>query len=257
MSIRVMTWVWQSSPEKGSALLLLLAIADFADDRGLAYPAVATLASKIRMSPRNTRILLDKLTKNDALEVDRGAGPRGCNLFRVKGLQAELFDEGGVKKIALGGETAIAPEPSLEPSLEPSYTPDFEKAWKTYPKRAGNNLKKDAFKVWNTRLKAGVAVEAMQAGAERYAGFIRATDKESTEYVMTASRFFGPSKPFEQDWTPPSPKAHKAVDAWWADEKGIERKGKELGLTPLHTEDYHHYKARINAELRKREGATA
>ena len=48
-----MARVWDKSRHAGSELLMLLAIADFADDDGKAYPAVSTLATKCRMTGRN------------------------------------------------------------------------------------------------------------------------------------------------------------------------------------------------------------
>lgn len=52
MSIKCMTRVWDLSIHKGSALLLLLAMADYADDVGLCWPGLGTLARKTRISRR-------------------------------------------------------------------------------------------------------------------------------------------------------------------------------------------------------------
>jgi uncharacterized phage protein (TIGR02220 family) len=124
MSIRVMSRVWDSSRLGGTELLCLLAIADFANDDGVAYPSVATLAAKIRMSHRNTNYLLRKLEECGELQIERNAGPKGCNLFRVKSLQGANSAE--VQSTAPGGATGfpkgvqpIAPEPSLN-HQEPS-----------------------------------------------------------------------------------------------------------------------------------------
>lgn len=114
-----MSWVWENSPEKGSALLLLLAIADHADDDGVAYPSIKKLADKTRLKPRNTQLLVQKLADSRSIGLDRGIGPRGCNVYRVQGLQGALFDDEGVQSSVKRGATAIAPE-SLEPSLKPS-----------------------------------------------------------------------------------------------------------------------------------------
>ena len=50
MSMRMMTQVWERSQHKGSELLLMLAIADNANDQGVAYPSKKTLAKKTRLS---------------------------------------------------------------------------------------------------------------------------------------------------------------------------------------------------------------
>lgn len=71
MSIAVMTRVWSESQQKGSRLLLLLAIADHADEMGFAWPGITLLAEKIRMSVRQTKRLLTELEETGELYVDR------------------------------------------------------------------------------------------------------------------------------------------------------------------------------------------
>lgn len=125
MSVRVMSRVWERSALGGSELLLLLAIADHADDEGRAYPSVETLAKKVRMSARNARYLLAKIERSGELTIARNAGPRGCNLFTVQALQPEADSRKGVKAIAARGAIAIAAEPSrtvIEPSITSSPT---------------------------------------------------------------------------------------------------------------------------------------
>ncbi len=75
MSIDVMSRVWKKSQEKGSRLLLLLAIADHTDEFGFAWPGIALLAEKTRMSERQTKRLLNETEETGELYVDR----RGYN----------------------------------------------------------------------------------------------------------------------------------------------------------------------------------
>jgi hypothetical protein len=72
MSIAIMTHVWERSQHKGSELLLLLAIADNANDQGIAYPSLRTLARKIRMSRRNVIFLVKRLVASGELRVETG-----------------------------------------------------------------------------------------------------------------------------------------------------------------------------------------
>lgn len=108
MSVRTQAAVWENSIHAGPHLLMMLAIADFSDDDGQAFPAVATLAKKCRMKQRNAQTLLAALRASGELEVREGEGPRGTNLFRIrldrlkrqdanKGVQALA---GGVQKLA-------------------------------------------------------------------------------------------------------------------------------------------------------------
>lgn len=89
MSVRTMARVWDASKHSGTELLMLLAIADFADDDGNAYPAVPTLAAKCRMSSRNANFILSALRESGELEVRQNEGPRGTNRYCVvTGLKA-------------------------------------------------------------------------------------------------------------------------------------------------------------------------
>lgn len=76
----------------------------------------------------------------------------------------------------------------------------FEKLWKQYPKREGNNPKKPTGQAINARLKEGHTVEELTKGLERYIKFCQAKQKIGTSFVMQAKRFFGTSKEFLEDW---------------------------------------------------------
>ena len=84
MSIKVMNWVWGSSAQKGSALLLLLAVADHAHDDGAgAYPSIQTLAAKSRLTPRAVQGILNRLEAAGELIIQRRTGPHQVNVYTV------------------------------------------------------------------------------------------------------------------------------------------------------------------------------
>lgn len=78
-----MARVWDGSKQSGSALLMLLALADFSDDDGNAYPAIGRLATKCRCSKRYAMKLLTALEASGELEVRVNEGPHGVNRYRV------------------------------------------------------------------------------------------------------------------------------------------------------------------------------
>ena len=122
MSIKVSTYVWEHSTHKGTALLLMLAIADHAHDDGAgAYPSIATLARKARTTPRNVKLLLPRLEESGELDVRRNKGPHGVNLYRVNFIHPLVY--GSVDGSTDGlGERAFTPNahqispPEHEPS---------------------------------------------------------------------------------------------------------------------------------------------
>lgn len=84
-----MARVWEHSRQSGTHLLMMLAIADFADDDGRAYPAVGTLADKCRMTPRNANLILAELRRSGELRVKPNEGPKGTNLYLIPELPPE------------------------------------------------------------------------------------------------------------------------------------------------------------------------
>lgn len=81
MSVRIMADIWQRSRHKGTSLLLMLAIGDCANDEGIAWPALETLARKIRMSERYTHMLISVLLESKELKADIGGGKRNTNIY--------------------------------------------------------------------------------------------------------------------------------------------------------------------------------
>lgn len=127
MSIKVMARVWEHSRHDGTALLLLLALADYSDDEGSSYPSVDRLASRCRMTTRNARFLLRTLQASGELQIRRNEGPKGTNRFRIdldglaglKGV-SPLKPVSPLKLLSAGGEAGFrkplkpaSPEPSL------------------------------------------------------------------------------------------------------------------------------------------------
>ena len=125
MSIKVSSWVWEHSEQKGTALLVMLAIADHAHDDGAgAYPSVATLARKARTTPRNVKMLLRRLQDDGELEILFNAGPNRVNVYRVKKFHPyapegeENSPEGEIQRQQ--GVKAPSPKPSVRTVKEPS-----------------------------------------------------------------------------------------------------------------------------------------
>lgn len=127
-----MTWVWDNAKVGGNELLVLLAMADFANDEGFAYPRVSTLAAKTRVSERTVQRVLKQLTDLDELDYEQGGGrgrPNGYVVLMGRpGYAVKMGDNlspipervtpGAEKGDTPGTErvTLLSPEPSLEPS---------------------------------------------------------------------------------------------------------------------------------------------
>lgn len=83
MSIAMMTAVWERSKLEGGALLLELAIADHANDDGLAFPSIERLARKARLGKRQTYRLVRELVESGEISIEHGGGRHRSNLYRI------------------------------------------------------------------------------------------------------------------------------------------------------------------------------
>lgn len=89
----------------------------------------------------------------------------------------------------------------------PDVPPEFDQVRQRFPKRAGSQPWPNALKAIRARLGEGHTWSEMLDGVSRYADYVRETGKERTEFVLQAATFFGPTKRFLDDWTPPATRA--------------------------------------------------
>ena len=107
MSIHVMTRVWSSGRYEGNQLLLLLALADFADDGGgNVFPSVGKMAEKTRAARRTVQRNLRELVKDGVLLEVRPATrnfPAEYQIILAR-LDAQPVHEGRQNDTPAGGE---------------------------------------------------------------------------------------------------------------------------------------------------------
>lgn len=108
MSVEVSAWVWKHSKTTGNDRLLLLAIADCADDDGdNAWPSVETLADKATCSERTVQRRIQALEDASCLTVTRGAGRNGTHRYRVHMDEKARKPEKTTKKRPVDGGNAV------------------------------------------------------------------------------------------------------------------------------------------------------
>ena len=69
---------------KGSRLLVLLAIADCANEDGRCWPSLSYLAERSRTTRRSAQRAIKALAGDGHIEIERNAGPSGVHIYRVK-----------------------------------------------------------------------------------------------------------------------------------------------------------------------------
>jgi len=83
VSLEALTRVWRESKAEHSDLLIMLALADYMDDHGQAWPSLDTIAKKARIGRRTVLDRLPLLVSTGELEVETGGGRSGTTLYRL------------------------------------------------------------------------------------------------------------------------------------------------------------------------------
>lgn len=182
MSVKCISLVLDKSIHGGTDLLMLLVLADYSDDDGNSYPAVASLARKCRLKPRRANYILAALQDSGELKVLKNEGPKGTNRYRImlaalgaKPLHssAPLHSAAPLHSSARGGALqcakplhSSADEPSLnrqEPSCSKSTPDGFDVFYKKYPRKVGKEKAIKAF----AKAKAGAILEIILTDIDR------------------------------------------------------------------------------------------
>jgi len=83
MSNAALTTVWNRSRSTGAARLVLLSIADRADDKGRAFCGAKDLCQRTNAGRRTVFDALRELRELGELDVLADKGPRGCNRYQI------------------------------------------------------------------------------------------------------------------------------------------------------------------------------
>lgn len=115
--------------------------------------------------------------------------------------------EADIAEIKAGMAQLLAPKKKpVARSSQVKYAEAFEEIWKNYPKRKGGNPKKKAYAAYCARRKEDLAYNMFYYAVLNYSDFCDTTEKTGTEWVMQTATFFGPDRPYLDDWTLPKVK---------------------------------------------------
>lgn len=103
MAIRLVSEALDRASCKGNDLLVLVALCEYADDRGRCWPSVEALARRARITPRSARRSLARLRAMGLVRIEQSAGGRArTNVYVCNPSGAETrTDMSGI----VGGQT--------------------------------------------------------------------------------------------------------------------------------------------------------
>lgn len=157
-----MTWAFEQRLAP-SPKLVLLALADNANDEWYCWPNQETIAFKASMTTRNLRRVLAQLEEQGYIRIEerrRSDGYRASNgylLISEDKLSGEIQSTSHRTSVS-------SQEPSVEPpKKESAGEADWERFWLTYPRKTGKDKARVA---WKAAVKRSSVAEIL-AGLER------------------------------------------------------------------------------------------
>jgi hypothetical protein len=120
MGIEITKWAWRQSTPTPTSKLVLLALAEHADQHGVCWPSQARLATMCMVSDRQIREILQKLKFAGLLKMHArsGAGRKTSNLYRLAIDGCQMPDAGSRNSDA-DGELTGAQYPAGSGSVLP------------------------------------------------------------------------------------------------------------------------------------------
>jgi hypothetical protein len=127
VSFKVTNWVWSRSESRNGARLVMLALADRADDNGYCWPSIDDLAERTKLSPRAVQKAIAALAELGELDVENGGGRHRSNRYRIVPKPRTSDGVTGEEPRQNDGEsTAETPNSAPETPNFEAETPNFE-----------------------------------------------------------------------------------------------------------------------------------
>lgn len=167
MSVKIMGNVWEGSQAKGTARLVLLAIADHCNPAGIAWPSLGRLSKYVNVNRRNTINAINQLVELGELERVRTGKTGVATTYKITLGSVGRDTRVGVDT-SVGSDTGLVSEETPQPSYNRHESllgkGNFDDFWQQYPKRVGKGA---AHKSYKQAIKK-TPHETIMAGLAKY-----------------------------------------------------------------------------------------
>lgn len=272
-------WPLEMPPTQKS---VLISLADNANDHGVCWPSIPTIAKRTCFSERAVQNAIKWLERYRLLMADRSNGRHtsytltpGSYLMATPDADAPVQQVRGRRKCAGAGDapttaadSGVPPqeipkpphqvpsnrkEPSREPSRNRQGAPatsekiptPFERFWAAWPKSQRKVGKVDCERRWK-RAGLDAAVDKILAHVEAMKG----TQQWREGFEPAPSTYLNQQRwndevPADQPKTAGSVPGSAATANWWETATGVEQKGTELGVQKKPGEEFWRYRVRV------------
>lgn len=123
MSFKVTNWAWSRSESRNGARLVMLALADRADDDGFAWPSIEDLCERTKLSPRAVQKAITNLVELGELKVESGGGRRVRNRYTI--VPKPRTSDGVTGEYPGSSDGVTDGKPRTSDGVSPEETPHF------------------------------------------------------------------------------------------------------------------------------------
>lgn len=260
MSMSLMVQAMKTKVGNPLRKLVLIKLADNASDSGECWPSYQHIADHCEIDRSTVRRHIKALEEMGLLHIQNREGPKGntSNLYVLR-LQGAIGTEStgvGTESTAPVGTESTRTSHSFKSVNEPIIDQNkesLEKAFEIFYQAGMRKLNKKAAlksfakqvkerKVCPTEFANMLADDVRKRVAAQQMGF----DAMHPTTYLNNERWEDEIVQRQEQQASPA----KQFDNWYASDAGIDRKAKELGITPRATESYKDLKDRIQAHLK-------
>jgi hypothetical protein len=231
-----MAWAIKQKTKAPAVKVVLMVMANYADENGFCWPSQEKLAEDAGISRRHVISIVNhladiglvrkssraagvsgrvfnvyQLVKSDADDVKSDACDVKLEAHDVKSDDAADVNSTTSSRELSSHYTIIEPIKDNNPPIAPpkqkparkrkasvvvNYSPAFEAFWAAYPKRQGGNPKFEAWRSYSQLIDAGVSHDAIMVGTLAYAA-----QADDPRYIAQAVTFLNQRR-FEDDYKP-------------------------------------------------------
>lgn len=176
MSVQAITAAMAIRNASPSEKLLLLVLANYADEHMRCWPSQRRLADDTCLTDRTIRKLLSDLEQRGIItrtERQRDDGSRASDVIHLRFDGAPISGgaemvSGGVRKQLPGGAEMVSGLTTFEPSTEPSKDTDgepegFAEWWEAYPRKLAKGAARKAYRAALKKTDAGSLLASLRA----------------------------------------------------------------------------------------------
>lgn len=205
MSNAMLTAVFDRSRTRNGARLVMLALADRANESGRAWPSISDLMRRTALSRGAIHAALKQAQRLGELEVSLFSGPRLCNVYKIKPpTRSDSVPHSDSEPVRiLNGTIQIPdkthsdsePKPSLtlknpqsfdrarvKAKPKPDDDPAFATFWQAYPRKTA---KAQAAKAWRATDRHRPSMNELLAALERHKGSRQWADAQYIPHPAT------------------------------------------------------------------------